>query len=259
MFYMPMQFGFGLVSNIPAYQSYNVNVFQVPLAYPQDNPPLPPGTQNVSIFPQHPRDPLSTNWLFGIQQQIAPNTILAVNYTGNKTTHMQAGIAFAALNYNPANSVTQARPLSGFANENVDADALSSTYNALQVQVRHTYGRLNYEVNYTWSHEIDDLVNVFSGWSDPYNPNVDRASGDWDVRQNLTGSVVYHLPQLHGERGGQGVPVRMAGIEHSADSLGTSHQRSVDQRLLRIADTSQLRSRPKSDHRQCELAVRQLQ
>ena len=198
MFYMPMQFGFGLVSNIPAYQSYNVNVFQVPLAYPQDNPPLPPGTQNVSIFPQHPRDPLSTNWLVGIQQQIASNTILAVNYTGNKTTHMQAGIAFAALNYNPANSVTQARPLSGFANENVDADSLSSTYNALQVQVRHTYGRLNYEVNYTWSHEIDDLVNVFSGWSDPFNPNVDRASGDWDVRQNLTGSIVYTFPNFTG-------------------------------------------------------------
>ena len=51
MFYMPMQFGFGLVSNNPAYQSYNVNVFQVPLAYPQENPPLPPGTQNVTIFP----------------------------------------------------------------------------------------------------------------------------------------------------------------------------------------------------------------
>ena len=63
MFYMPMQFGFGLVSNIPAYQSYNVNVFQVPLAYPQDNPPLPAGTQNVSIFPQHPRDPVPrTGW-----------------------------------------------------------------------------------------------------------------------------------------------------------------------------------------------------
>ena len=28
LFYMPMQFGFGLVSNIPAYQSYNVNLFQ---------------------------------------------------------------------------------------------------------------------------------------------------------------------------------------------------------------------------------------
>ena len=114
---------------------------------------------------------------------------------------MQAGVSFAALNANPANGVTQARPLPGFANENVDADTLSSTYNAMQVQVRHNMGRLNYEFNYTWSHEIDNLVNVFSGWSDPFNPNVDRGDGDWDVRQNLTGSVVYQFPDFKGSSG----------------------------------------------------------
>ena len=66
--------------------------------------------------------------------------MLSLNYTGNKTTHMQSGVSFAALNYNPANAVTQARPLSDFANENVDADSLYSTYNALQAQLRHNYG-----------------------------------------------------------------------------------------------------------------------
>ena len=198
LFYMPMQFGFGLVSNNPVYQSYNVNVFQVDIHYPMDNPPLPAGTQNVNIFPQHPRDPLSTNWLFGIEQELIPGTVLSLNYTGNKTQHMQAGVSFAALNLNPANAVTQARALPAFANENLNADTLSSMYNALQVQVRHNVGQLNYEVNYTWSHEIDDLVNVFSGWSDPYNANVDRGSGDWDVRQNLTGSVVYNFHDWKG-------------------------------------------------------------
>ncbi len=198
MFYMPMQFGFGLVSNNADYQSYNVNVFQVPLAYPQQNPPLPAGTQNVSIFPQHPRDPLSTNWLIGIQQDVGHNTVLSLNYTGNKTTHMQSGVSFAALNYNPANAVTQARPLSDFANENVDADSLYSTYNAFQAQLRHNMGRLNYEVNYTWSHEIDDLVNVFGGFTNPYDPNFDRGDGDWDVRHNLTASVVYSFPDFKG-------------------------------------------------------------
>ncbi|HZP02371.1 MAG TPA: carboxypeptidase regulatory-like domain-containing protein [Terriglobia bacterium] len=194
LFYMPMQFGFGLLSNNAAFQSYNVNVFQVPIAYPMANPPLPAGTQNVNIFPQHPRDPVSTNWLLGVQREVLPNTVLSVNYTGNKAQHMQSGVSFAALNLNPANVVTQARQFSGFANENLNADVLYSTYNALQVQLRRNAGRLNYEVNYTWSHEIDDMVNVFGGFSDPFNPNVDRGSGDWDVRHNLTGSVVYDLP-----------------------------------------------------------------
>jgi hypothetical protein len=196
LFYMPMQFGFGLTTNIPEYSSYSVNAFQAPLVYPMPNPPLPTGTQNVSIFPQHPKDPYSTNWLFGVQQEVAPNTVLTMNYTGNKTQHMQAGVSFAAINVNPASIVTQQRPYSGFANENLSADALSSNYNALQVQLRRNVGRLVMEANYAWSHEIDDMVNVFSGWSDPFNIKLDRGSGDWDVRNNLTGSVVYTVSGL---------------------------------------------------------------
>jgi hypothetical protein len=157
---------------------------------------LPAGTANVNIFPRNPKDPYSTNWLFGIQQEIVSKTVLSVNYTGNKTQHMQAGVDFAAINLNPANTVTQARPYSGFANENLNSDTLSSNYNALQVQVRRNIGKLNVEANYTWSHEIDDMVNVFGGWSNPLNPSLDRASGDWDVRHNLTGSFVYSLPDM---------------------------------------------------------------
>jgi hypothetical protein len=198
LFYLPMQLAFGLVNNIPAFQSYNVNLFQAPLAYPQPNPPLPPGTANVTIFPRNPRDPYSTNWLFGLQQEIARNTVLEVKYVGNKSQHMQAGVYFAAVNLNPANTVTQARPLSGFANENLDCDCLATNYNALQVQLRRNLGKLDFEANYAWSHEIDDTVNVFGGYSDPFNPNVDRGSGDWDVRHNLTASAVYSLPDLKG-------------------------------------------------------------
>jgi hypothetical protein len=198
IFYMPMQFGFGLTTNVPEYSSYNVNAFQAPLMYPMANPPLPAGTQNVSIFPLHPKDPYSTNWLFGVEQEVAPNTVLTMNYTGNKTQHMQAGVSYAAINVNPADIYTQARPYANFANENLSADALSSNYNALQVQLRRNTGRLVMEANYTWSHEIDDLVNVFGGWSDPYDINLDRGSGDWDVRHNLTGSVVYNFSEMKG-------------------------------------------------------------
>jgi TonB-dependent receptor-like protein len=198
-FYNPMHFGFNLVSNVPAFESYSVNAFQAPLVYPMANPPLPAGTQNVYVFPQHPKDPYSINWLFGIQQEVAPKTVLTVNYTGNEDHHMQAGVDFAALNANPANALTQSgRPYSGFANESLDSDILNSSYHALQAQLKHNAGRLNYEVNYTWSHEIDDMVNVFGGFSDPYNPNFDRGPGDWDIRHNLTGSVVYSFWDLKG-------------------------------------------------------------
>jgi hypothetical protein len=197
LFYLPMHFGFGLTTNVPAYSSYSVNVFDAlsggfSIAYPSPNPPLPAGTQNVNIFPQHPHDPVSTNWLFGIQQDLGWNSLLTINYTGNRAQHMQAGVDFAAVELNPANTATSVRQnYTGFAAENLNSDTLFSRYEALQVQLRHNHKHLNLEANYSWSHEFDDLVNIFSAFSNPFDPKADIASGDIDVRNNLTGSVVY--------------------------------------------------------------------
>jgi hypothetical protein len=201
LFYMPMQMAFGPSTNIPEFSTYAATVFDAffggyQITYPSPNPPSPP--QNVTIFPRNPKDPYSTNWLFGIQQELAANTVLTMNYTGNKTQHMQAGVSYAAVNLNPSNPFTAARPLPGFASENLECDCLSSNYNALQVQLRHNYHRLNFEANYTWSHEIDDMVNVFSSFSDPFDTSLDRSSGDIDVRHNLTASVVYSWPEMKG-------------------------------------------------------------
>ena len=187
------------------FSNYNVDVFTAyrPISYPAPNPPLVPSIQNVTIFPTHPDDPVSTNWMLGIQQQVFKDSVLTVDYVGNKVTHMQAGVSFAAINLNPSNpadaraDVFRPSHRLSIRQRKRRADSLSSTYNALQVQVRSNIGKkLNLQVNYTWSHEIDDLVNVFSGWSDPFNINLDRSSGDWDVRHNLTASAVYSLAEL---------------------------------------------------------------
>jgi hypothetical protein len=199
LFYLPLQFGANFVANNPAYQSYSVNVFQAPIAYPMPNPVLPAGTQNVSIMPSNVHDAYSDNWLFGIQQEVAKNTVLTVNYVGNETHRMQAGQNFAAVNLNPANLVNQNnRPNSGFANENLEACELSGAYHSLQVQVRHNVGKLNFETNYTWSHTINDMVNFLNNYTDPYDPRHDMGNADWDIRQNLTGSVTYNFPELKG-------------------------------------------------------------
>jgi len=206
LFYNPMHFNFATTTNVPALSSYNVNVFQAIFAnppfsinYPSPNPPLLTGIQNVNAFPQHPKDPVATNWLFDVQQEVAPNTILTLSYVGNSVHHMQAGVDFAALNANPGNAFTQARQFSGFANENILSDGLGSNYNSLQVKLLRKMGRLDLQANYTWSHEIDDMLNVFSpGFESPFTPKFDHASGDWDVRNNFTASGLYRLPDLKG-------------------------------------------------------------
>lgn len=199
LFYLPLQFGANFVANNPAYQSYTVNAFQVSLQYPMANPALPAGTQNVSIMPKNIHDAYSVNWLFGIQQQLMPNTILTINYVGNEDHRMQAGQNFAAVNLNPANLVTQTgRPYSGFANENLESDELSGAYHSMQVQLRHNVGNFNYEINYTWSHTINDFVNFLNNYSDPLDPTKDMGNGDGDIRHNLTGSVTYNFSDLKG-------------------------------------------------------------
>lgn len=204
LFYNPMHFNFSTTTNVPPLASYNVNFFQAffggfSINYPSPNPPLIAGTQNVNAFPRTPKDPVATNWLFGIDQEVARNTILTINYVGNNLHHQQAGVDFAPLNANPQNVFTGARQLSGFANENILADGLSSNYNALQVKLRRTLGRLTLEANYAWSHEMDDLVNVFSpGFVSPSTPAFDHGSGDIDVRHNFTASGLYSLPSLKG-------------------------------------------------------------
>jgi hypothetical protein len=211
LFYMPMQPSPNtLADNMPANATISDNLFDAlfgnppfSISYPTPNPPLLPGEQNVFIFPTNPHDPYSTNWLFGVQQAIASSTVLAINYTGNKVQHTQAGVAFQGINLNPnePNGISP-RPLAAsgvpYQNENYYPNSLFSDYNALQVQLRRNAKQLELEANYTWSHEIDDEVNVFAGFEDPLDPSHDRGDGDWDTRNNFTASAVYNLPELKG-------------------------------------------------------------
>lgn len=209
LFYMPMQPSPNtLADNMPQNASVSDNLFDwlfgvVPsIAYP-NIPVLVASEQNVIIFPTNPRDPVSTNWLFGIEQQIAPETVLTINYTGNRVQHTQAGVAFQAVNLNPQSPNTNVgRPLAAkgipYQNENYYPNSLFSKYNALQVQLRRNARALALEANYAWSHEIDDEVNVFAAYENPMNPLLDRGNGDWDTRQNFTSSAVYNFPELNG-------------------------------------------------------------
>ncbi len=209
LFYMPMQPSPNtLADNMPANATISDNLFDAlfggfSISYPTPNPPLLPGEQNVYIFPTNPHDPYSTNWLFGVEQEIAPQTVLTINYTGNKVQHTQAGVAFQAINLNPSSPNSNVpRPLSlegiPYQNEYYLPNSLFSNYNAMQVQLRRNTQKLQLEANYTWSHEIDDEVNVFAGYEDPYDPLHDRGNGDWDTRNNFTASAVYNLPELKG-------------------------------------------------------------
>jgi hypothetical protein len=84
---------------------------------------------------------------------------------------------------------------SGFGNINRLEDMANSSYHALQATVRRTVGNLTFSVAYTYSHSIDDSSDRFdSAFVNAYDIASNRASSNFDQRQNLGISYVYGLP-----------------------------------------------------------------
>jgi Carboxypeptidase regulatory-like domain len=92
----------------------------------------------------------------------------------------------------------------GPLNENVTGGR--SNYNSLQVSfVRQAAKGVAMQASYTYSHCLDDGSGSYGleegaiGQLDPYDPRYDYGDCNFDLRHNLTASVVYALP-FHGNR-----------------------------------------------------------
>ncbi|WP_263366492.1 TonB-dependent receptor [Edaphobacter bradus] len=209
IFYNPQLTGavFSLTDNTSS--NISVNVFQAlfgtvsctpnfPLSYPVATVPVcTPQVRNVDEFDPNTRDSYALHYSFGLQQEVAPNTVLEVTYAADRGIKLPAGAAFAGLQFNSQNPITGTYPLSQkFANERLLGDYLDSKYNSLQVALRGHSRALTYDVNYTLAHEFDDTVSVFGAFVNPTNPRNDFSTGDIDVRNNFTADAFYHAPDI---------------------------------------------------------------
>lgn len=75
--------------------------------------------------------------------------------------------------------------------------AANSNYNALQISVRKTSGKLTLEGAYTYSHSLDDSSdNEDANFVDSYNVHKNYSSSNYDQRHILTVGWVYELPSV---------------------------------------------------------------
>lgn len=208
VFYSPMLTGaaLGLAGNYQ--QNFEVNLFELlffgrmctpfyGLTYPIPNPlPTckPPLPLNVTGLDRNIRDTYSMHWSLGVQQEVARNTILEVSYVGNRGVKLPAGAAYAGeeLNLSPFGGQKN----SSFGQVRRFGNFINSDYHSLQVSLRRRISRgINLDANYTFSHEIDDAVNILTGaYQNSHNPKLDYGSGDIDVRHNFTLGAVWDLP-----------------------------------------------------------------
>lgn len=155
--------------------------------------------------------PTSMQYSFQLQRQLGQATVASIGYVGSSNYHQPDvreinpvpindpnRLAICGANCGYTGTVYNAnldRMYPGFSNISLTESSTHSVYNSLQISVmyRAIHG-LTLQGAYTYSHEIDDTTGDLNQLSDPFNRELDRASGDFDRRHVAVFSYVYELP-----------------------------------------------------------------
>jgi Carboxypeptidase regulatory-like domain len=184
-------------------------------------------TSPVSMSYYYPH-PATTQFSFGVQQQVAPAVVAAVQYVGSSSWSQNMRIETNALALNnlagreavatscsgtwiPVDGVATCpnpnanvyRPYVGYGNLIQERNGANGNYNSLQAALRmeNRHG-LTLELAYTWSHAIDiqsaDLTTANEAGSaqisNPYDIRYDRGSGLFDRRHIFNANYIYAEP-----------------------------------------------------------------
>ncbi|MBV9770605.1 MAG: hypothetical protein JOZ32_13605, partial [Bryobacterales bacterium] len=168
---------------------------------------------SFNSFPSHFQIPTYYKWNFEIQQDIGAKMILSANYSGMEGRHIP--IPDEGLNgYCPPSAcpngfvgLPAAPPNPAFGEITQYFTGGNSNYNGLTISLqRRLSAGLTFNVNYTWSHALDDVSNgggaeqfavnpyVTNDSVDlpqnPFNYRANYGSADYDVRHYFSASFV---------------------------------------------------------------------
>ena len=176
----------------------------------------------VFIVDPHLRTPYTYQYNLSLQHEVAPNTVLEVNYVGSSSHGLTSlidinpfilGTTDRVLNLTPGNSTCVDED--GASTSGADPNAVCSfaglpefknvskaNYNSLQTSLtkqvsnNRFIGRTYFTLAYTFAHSIDNASGFRQRNSEvaSYDPNAFRASSDQDVRHRITFSGGWDLP-----------------------------------------------------------------
>ena len=161
------------------------------------------------------RIPYTEEYMLSMQRQIGAATLLSLDYVGNQAHRL--AVLEAANPGNPAlcfslpgcgpngedsvytsasgATVNGTRgPLgSNFGSVSYQTTIGNSSYNALEASVRHSTGRMQFFISYTYSKSLDQGSNL-GDQVDPFDPNLLRGLSSFDMRQDFVASYTYSIP-----------------------------------------------------------------
>jgi hypothetical protein len=174
------------------------------------------------------RIPYTEEYMFSLEREVATNTLFSVSYVGTQAHRLivlaeaNPGDPALCLSLSQTSEVAAGSPTCGpFGESNVfttssgqtvygtrgplgskfgsDTDQATignSNYNALEVSLRHTSGRVQLFAGYTYGKSLDQSSNLGEEVN-PINPSLSRALSAFDVRHNFVVSYNYDLPVEH--------------------------------------------------------------
>ncbi len=179
----------------------------------------------IPAYPMRNRIPYSEQYMLAIERLFGDNTVLSAGYVGNQSHRLlvlvesNPGNPALCLSLSQTSEVAPGSATCGpFRESNVFATASgqtvygtrgplgsnfgsdtnqstigNSSYNALELSLRHTGKRLQLFASYTFSRSIDQSSNVGEEVN-PVNPALSRALSAFDVTHNFVVSYAWELP-----------------------------------------------------------------
>jgi hypothetical protein len=155
--------------------------------------PIGAATTAPSLTGGYPNMPMGydQHWSFGVQRQLPGNSVVEVNYVGNRGVNLYDA--------NPINdpllpgpgAIQGRRPYPIFGGMTYNGQDNSTIYHALQAKFeKRLSSGLWYLVSYTWSKSINVADTPAVGGDYAY----ERALSAYDIPQNFTASAGYELP-----------------------------------------------------------------
>jgi len=217
----------------PTYSVKNLAVSSLPI-----DPTLPPPSGSLLVpggVQPDMKTPTLVSWSLRVEQEISPNTSLAIGYVGSHGYHELTGIdanepfpvicpespcpatypsGFGALSGTPVPAGSYyIAPNTPKANPTINNtwtwfSVANSNYHALQVDVNRRFSRgLSIRGVYTWSRALDDgdslnattTQNSPALASNPFDLHADYGLATYDVRHIGVINAVYNLPIGRGQ------------------------------------------------------------
>jgi hypothetical protein len=164
-----------------------------------------PPTSSMSVVDPNHVLPRTYEWSAAMEHSLSTADVLTLTYIGAGGRKLMRREMYQA-------------PNPDFTGEfDVQSNAGTSSYNALQAQFRHRLSRgLQTILSYTWGHSIDDVSsdgNFLNVPADESSASVERGPSDYDIRNTFSGAVSYDIPGLGN------VPLKQILGRWSADSI----------------------------------------